>query len=160
MVALARLSSSRPPALRPDDATTRPAKSGRILGFPTPDRPLTCEGAAIIAARLVSAAFPGPSENAVCIRAASILGVSENTVRRILRRETQEPSARIVLTCMSIMAATGRDPLAILGPHLPALQRALANPSRAGDGPASVTGGNSAPVSLPGRVFRGGDDRA
>lgn len=41
-----------------------------------------------LAADCLKAAFPSRSENELCQVAAPVLGVSENTVRRILREET------------------------------------------------------------------------
>lgn len=41
------------------------------------------------AATIISTAFPGPSEAAVCNRASQALGVAPNTIRGILRKETK-----------------------------------------------------------------------
>ena len=41
-----------------------------------------------VAARALWAAFPSRSEHELCNRAASVLDTSPNTIRRILRRET------------------------------------------------------------------------
>lgn len=159
MVAPALSSSFRPSdAAQPENCTERFGKSSNIVRMPAADRPLTGDQMATLTASLIAATFPGRSENEVCDRAAQALQVNASTIRNLLRKRTREPSARIVLTCMSIMAASGRDPLAIIGPHLPALQRALANATPMSVG-GSVTGNpppevpTAARSSLAGRPF-------
>lgn len=80
-----------------------------------PDRIICGDTAARSAAKLIAATFPGRSENDVCQRAAQSLGVGENTIRRILRRETKSASWALMLRCISICAAQGKDPAEIIG---------------------------------------------
>jgi hypothetical protein len=94
----------------------RPAESCRIVRADfRPERVIEGMDAARAAARLIAATFPGASENAVCIAAARALGVSENTIRAILRCQTKDASWRVMSRCMVFLAAQGKDPLAVIG---------------------------------------------
>ncbi len=67
-------------------------KSAEIIrGLPFSSPPKV-EDALDEAAEIISRAYPGTSENAICTRAARDLGVGEDTIRRILRKETKNPS--------------------------------------------------------------------
>lgn len=69
------------------------------------------------AAEIIALAFPGPSEAAICRRASRALGVTDNTIRSILRRETANPSWPLLRAAMHHI----RDPWAS-----PAIQRFVA----------------------------------
>lgn len=64
-----------------DRTSERPAISGRKISEKR-------RASRDVAASLLENAFPADSENERCRVAAAVLGVSENTVRRILQRET------------------------------------------------------------------------
>lgn len=98
-----------------DPTPQPPAKSGKIIRLPAPERVIDGMDAANAASRLIAATFPGRSENEVCITAALALGVAEQTVRRILRCETKDASWRVMARCMIFLAAQGKDPLVVIG---------------------------------------------
>jgi hypothetical protein len=52
------------------------------------------------AATIIAAAFPGPSENAICDLAASRLGCDPSTIRGILRKETKRPDFTLIFVAM------------------------------------------------------------
>ncbi len=52
------------------------------------------------AAEIISRAYPGSSENAICDRAADDLGVDPGVIRRILRKETKNPSWPLLRTAL------------------------------------------------------------
>lgn len=63
------------------------------------------------AADLISAAFHGPSENAICDKAAERLGCDPSTIRSILRHETKRVDFALVLGALRHM----RDPWSLPG---------------------------------------------
>lgn len=67
-------------------------KSAKIIrGIPFSSPP-TVEDALEEAAEIITRAYSGTSESAVCTKAAKDLGVDEGVIRRILRKETKNPS--------------------------------------------------------------------
>lgn len=62
-----------------------------------------------LAARALWSAFPSRSENELCERAALVLGASPNTIRRILRKET-DAKLSLVWPILAVgLAAKGFD---------------------------------------------------
>lgn len=68
-----------------------------------------------VASRALWAAFPSKSENDLCNRAASVLGVSPDTVRRILRKETDAKLSLIWPILAMGLAARGIDAIEAIG---------------------------------------------
>ena len=68
-----------------------------------------------IAAHLIALAFAGPSENAVCQRASEHLGIAENTVRALVRKQTKKPSFELIMMLCGYCVATGKDPMQVHG---------------------------------------------
>lgn len=91
------------------------SKTCRIIHLPNPRRVIQEHDAAEITARLLSVAFAGRSENAVCEAASQALGVSENTIRAILRCETTRVDARILLQAAAYCMSIGIDPMQVAG---------------------------------------------
>ena len=68
-----------------------------------------------VAARALWAAFPSRSEHELCNRAASVLGTSPDTVKRILRRETDAKLSLVWPILAMGLAAKGIDALEAIG---------------------------------------------
>lgn len=101
--------------------TGGPTKVGRtavhsannIIRFP---RRLTEQYLAVeIAAIWIEAAFPARSENAICMLAMGPLLCSEQTVRRILRKDTQRVDMALAMRAAMYCQCRGLDPLEIAG---------------------------------------------
>ena len=84
-------------------------KSPRNVARPIFPRKCPRETAAEYARDIISVAFGGPSENAVCERAAAALGRDEGTIRSILRMETKRVDFALVLAAIQFLP----DPLAL-----------------------------------------------
>ena len=91
------------------------SETRRVLRLPNPRRVIEQHDVADIASRLLSVAFAGRSENAVCEAASHALGVSENTIRAILRGHTTRIDARIVLQAAAYCMTIGIDPMRVAG---------------------------------------------
>lgn len=63
-----------------------------------------------LVAKLVEYVFPGPSENAICDRASAVLCCDPGVIRRLLRKETKNPSFALVWALIRVGIATGKDP--------------------------------------------------
>ena len=83
-------------------ATPAPRKSAEIATFPKAKLPGSVDDFSRSCARLLWATFPGRSQNAVCEEAARWLGVSPDTVDRILGQRTKHPDPRIMFLCLGI----------------------------------------------------------
>lgn len=68
-----------------------------------------------IAARALWSAFPSRSEHELCNTAAAVLGTSPNTVRRILRKETDAKLSLIWPILAMGLAARGIDAIEAIG---------------------------------------------
>jgi len=91
-----------------DDKPTRPFISGRKL---RQARLVSRD----IAAKALRSAFPAPSDNQVCERAAAVLDTSPQTIRRILNKETDARWSLIWPVLMMALAAKGIDALDLIG---------------------------------------------
>jgi len=99
----------------PQPKAKESSKTCRIIRLPNPRRVIREHDAAEITARLLSVAFAGRSENAVCEAASQALGMSENTIRAILRGETTRVDARILLQAAAYCMSIGSDPMQVAG---------------------------------------------
>ena len=77
-------------------------KSAEIARFPRARLPDAVEDFGRICARMIWAAFPGPSQNAVCIAAAQATGASPDTFERILAGKTKHPDPRLMFVVLAI----------------------------------------------------------
>lgn len=55
------------------------------------------------AATIIAAAFPAPSENAVCDMASQRLGCDPSTIRSILRKETKRPDFALIFAALHLI---------------------------------------------------------
>lgn len=115
MIAHAHKKSALSPIPCPDPTPARSAETCRIIRLPNPRRVIRDHNVTDITARLLSVAFAGRSENAVCEAASRTLGVSENTIRAILRGETVRIDARILLQAAAYCMTIGIDPMKVAG---------------------------------------------
>lgn len=68
-----------------------------------------------VAARALWAAFPARSEHELCTRAAAVLDTSPDTIRRILRRETDARWSLLWPILAMGLAARGIDAVEAMG---------------------------------------------
>ena len=68
-----------------------------------------------VAARALWRVFPSASENELVTKAASVLGASPNTVRRILRKETDAKLSLVLPILVMDAAARGIDLIEAIG---------------------------------------------
>lgn len=77
-------------------------KAAEIVRFPKAKLPPNVDDFCRSCARLIWATFPGRSQNAVCEEAAQWLGVSPDTIDRILSLRTKHPDPRVMFACLAI----------------------------------------------------------
>ncbi len=110
MVALSVASPSVPPAVALTSVNAAPfRKSAEICAFPRAKLPEMVEDFGRSCAKLLWATFPGRSQNAVSEAAAAALGVSPDTIDRVLAGRTKHPDPRMMFACLAIyQARTGK----------------------------------------------------
>ena len=80
-----------------------------IATFPKAKLPAAVEDFSRSCAKLIWATFPGRSQNAVCEAASHALGVSPDTIERVLGGRTKHPDPRVMFACLAIyQSKTGR----------------------------------------------------
>lgn len=79
-----------------------PRTSAEIVRFPKAKLPDQVDDFGRSCAKLIWATFPGRSQNAVCEEAAQWLGVSPDTIDRILSQRTKHPDPRVMFACLAI----------------------------------------------------------
>ena len=77
-------------------------KAAEIVRFPKAKLPPQVDDLNRSCARLIWATFPGRSQAAVCEEAAQWLGVSPDTIDRILSLRTKHPDLRVMCACLAI----------------------------------------------------------
>lgn len=76
--------------------------AAEIVSFPKAKLPPQVDDLNRSCARLIWATFPGRSQAAVCEEAAQWLGVSPDTIDRILSLRTKHPDLRVMCACLAI----------------------------------------------------------
>lgn len=76
--------------------------SAEIARFPKARLPALVEDFGRVCARMIWAAFPGPSQHAVCLAAAQATGASPDTFDRILSGKTKHPDPRLMFVVLAI----------------------------------------------------------
>jgi hypothetical protein len=77
-------------------------KAAEIVPLGKTRLPALVEPFDVSCAKLIAATFPGRSQNAVCEAAAMALGVSPDTIDRILGKRTKHPDPRLMFLCLGI----------------------------------------------------------
>lgn len=91
------------PALRSTQVSApAPRTDAEIARFPRARLPDAVEDFGRVCARMIWAAFPGRSQNAVCEAAAQATGASPDTFERILSGKTRHPDPRLMFVVLAI----------------------------------------------------------
>lgn len=91
---------NRGPLAKVNAGTIR--KAAEVVRFPKAKLPDQVEDFGRSCAKLIWATFPGRSQNAVAEEAAQWLGVSPDTIERILGQRTKHPDPRVMFACLAI----------------------------------------------------------
>ena len=98
-----------PPVLGKSAENFEAATTGQIAVFPKAKLPAQIDDFARASAKLIWETFPGRSQNAVCQLASQHLGVSPDTIDRILSGVTRHIDPRVMFLCLGIyQTRTGR----------------------------------------------------
>jgi hypothetical protein len=76
--------------------------SAVIAAFPKAKLPEMVEDFGRSCAKMIDATFPARSRNATCDAAAMALGVSPDTIERILSGATKHPDPRVMFLCLGL----------------------------------------------------------
>lgn len=82
-----------------------PRKSAEIVAFPRVALPLPEQDFVAALGRMIRVAFPGPSQHAVALAAARVLGCSPDTVERILQGATSRVDGRLAFAVLTVWSA-------------------------------------------------------
>lgn len=103
----------------PSVATSVNSEPSRIVAaiatFPKAKLPAAVEDFGRSCAKLLWATFPGRSQNAVCEAASHALGVSPDTIERVLAGRTKHPDPRVMFACLAIYQSKTGKPWPIGG---------------------------------------------
>jgi hypothetical protein len=101
--------SAAPVASAETVTAKRPRTVASIATFPKAKLPAAVEDFGRSCAKLLWATFPARSQNAVCEAASLSLGVSPDTIARILNGDTKHPDPRVMFACLAIyQSKTGK----------------------------------------------------